>query len=55
MQDDGNLHFVEAAETFDDARECVRGLGEIWRGQYVIENTKTRERVFLSVRDETKN
>lgn len=55
VQDDGGLHFVEVVQTFDDARERVGDLGEIWYGQYVIENTETGERVILSVKDGTKN
>jgi len=42
-------------QTFDDAKERVRGLGEIWPGEYVIDNEATGERVFVSTRDETKN
>ena len=55
VQEGGELHFVEAVQTFDDARGRVRELGEIWHGYYVIENTETGERVFVSTRDETKN
>jgi hypothetical protein len=54
-QDDGELHFVEMVPTFDDARGRVREFGEIWRGDYAIENEETGERVFVSMRDETKN
>lgn len=55
VQDDGNLHFVEAMQTFDDAKERVRELGEIWPGEYVIDNEETGERMFVNTRDETKN
>jgi hypothetical protein len=55
LQSDGNLHFVEAVQTFDDAKERVRELGEVWPGEYVIDNEETGERVFVSTRDETKN
>lgn len=55
MQGDGNLYFVEAVQTLDDAKVRVGEFGEIWHGQYVIENTETGERVFISVRDGTKN
>ena len=54
-QDDGKLHFVEVAETFDDATALVRGLSELWPGKYVIENQGTGERVFVGKRDETEN
>ena len=37
-------------------QEDVLGdLGEIWHGQYVIENTETGERVMVSTRDKRKN
>ena len=55
VQNDGLLHFVEAMQTFDDAKERVRGLGEIWPGEYVIDNEATGERVFVSTEDESKN
>ena len=55
VQSDGHLHFVEAMQTFDDAKERVRGLGEIWPGEYVVDNEETGERLFVSTRDETKN
>ena len=55
VQNDGNLHFVEAIETFDEARVRVRDLGERWPGEYVIDNEQTGERVFVSTRDEKKN
>jgi len=55
LQGDGSLHFVEALPTLDDAKARVRELGEIWPGEYGIENVETGERVFVSTRDETKN
>lgn len=55
VQSDGDLHFVEAMQTFDDARTRVRELGEVWPGEYVIDNEETGERVFVSTRDERKN
>jgi hypothetical protein len=55
VQDDGNLHFVEMAQTFDDATALARGLGELWRGKYVVENEETGGRVVVNARDETKN
>ena len=55
VQDDGKLHFLGAVQTFDDASELVRGLGELWRGEYIIEIEATGERVFVSMRDEAKN
>ena len=55
VQNDGGLHFVEAMQTFDDAKERVRELGEIWPGEYVIDNEATGERLFVSTSDESKN
>ncbi len=55
VQSDGDLHFVEATQTFDDARVRVRELGKLWPGEYGIENVETGERIFVSTRDEKKN
>ena len=55
VQSDGDLHFVEAFQTFGDAKACVRELGEVRPGEYVIENEETGERIFVSTRDERKN
>ncbi len=55
VQSDGDLHFVEAMHTLDDAKARVRGLGDVWPGEYVIDNEETGERAFVSTRDETKN
>jgi len=55
VQGDGELHFVVAVQTFDDATARVRELAETWPGEYVIYNEETGERVFVSTRDETKN
>ena len=55
VQDNGELHFVEVVETFDDARGRVRKLGERWPGDYFIDDEQTGERFFVSTRDETKN
>jgi hypothetical protein len=55
VQSDGDLHFVEAVQTFDQAKGRVRELGKLWPGKYVIDNEETGERIFVSTRDETKN
>jgi hypothetical protein len=55
LQSDGDLHFVAAVQTFDEAKERVRGIGEGWPGEYVIDNEETGERVFVSTRDKSKN
>jgi hypothetical protein len=55
VQNDGDLHFIEALPTLDEAKTRVRELGEAWPGEYVIDNEETGERMFVSTRDETKN
>ena len=54
LQGDGSLHFVEALPTLDDAKTRVRELGELWPGEYGIENVETGERVFVNSRDKRK-
>ena len=55
VQNDGELHFVEAVQAFEDAKGRVRELGNVWPGEYVIDNEETGERTFVSTRGETKN
>jgi hypothetical protein len=55
VQSDGDLHFVEVVQSFDDATGRVREVGKLWPGEYVIDNEETGERLFVSSRDETKN
>jgi hypothetical protein len=55
LQSDGSLHFVEALQTFADAKARVGELGEVWPGEYVIDNEETGERVFANTRDESKD
>jgi hypothetical protein len=45
-QNDGNLHSIEALPTLDDAKTPVRELGEVWQGEYAIDNEETGERTF---------
>ncbi len=54
VRGDGSQHFVEEAETLDDARECVGDLAELWPGEYIVQNEETGERVF-STGSQTKN
>ncbi len=54
VRGDGSLHFIEEAETLDDARECVGEFAVVWPGEYVIQNEETGERVVISS-DQTKN
>jgi len=55
VQSDGDLHFAEVVQNFDDATVRVRELGKLWPGEYVIDNEETGERLFVSTRDESKN
>ena len=55
LQGDGSLHFVEALPTLDQAKTRVRELGELWPGEYGIENAETGERIFVSTRNGMKN
>jgi hypothetical protein len=48
MRGDGSLHFVEEAETLEDARERVGALAEFWPGEYLIHNEVTGERVSIT-------
>jgi hypothetical protein len=55
VQSDGDLHFIDAVQSFDDAAARVRELGDSWPGEYIIDNEETGERVFVNTRDETRN
>jgi hypothetical protein len=43
------MHFVEAMRTFDDAKGRATELGEVWPGEYVIDNEEAGERAFVRV------
>jgi len=47
--DDGELHFVEAAQTLEVAKRRIAALAEFWPGQYIIYNEQTGERVSVIV------
>jgi len=55
VRDDGSLNFIEAMDTLEDAKTRVRQIGKLWPGDYVIDNEKTGERIFVSTNDATKN
>ena len=55
VQNDGDLHFVEAVQSFKDATAVARELGEMWPGEYVIYNEQTGERVSVTAGGQTKN
>jgi len=46
--DDGELYFVEAAQTLDAAKARVQSLAELWPGEYVIYDEATGERVLIT-------
>lgn len=52
MLDDGELRFVEAARTLDDAKARVRSLSKLLPGEYVIYDEETGERVSINAGDE---
>jgi hypothetical protein len=46
--DDGELCFVEAAQTLDAAKARVQSLAELWPGEYVIYDEPTGVRVLIT-------
>lgn len=50
---DGDLQFVEEAETLEDARERVTDLARLWPGQYIVQNEETGERVVITSGSQT--
>jgi hypothetical protein len=48
VRGDGSLHFVEEAQSLEDARERVGDLARLWPGEYIIQNEETRERVSIT-------
>jgi hypothetical protein len=46
--DDGELHFVERAQTLAAARRRIEALADVHPGQYVIYNGETGERLLIS-------
>ena len=53
LLDGGELHFVEAVQTFEAARQRIEALAELKPGQYIIYNKETGERVSITVGAET--
>ena len=45
--DNGELHLVDRAQSFEAARRRVEALAEVWPRQYVIYNQETGERVSI--------
>jgi hypothetical protein len=46
--DDGELYFVEAAQSLDAAKARVQSLAELLPGDFVIYNEATGERVSVT-------
>ncbi len=55
VQSDGDLHFVEAMQTFEDAKGRVSELGDVWPGEYIIDDEGTGKRVSITAGGQTKN
>ena len=53
LRSDRSVHLVEAVQTLDDARARVQELGELWPGEYVIQNEATGEQISIIVGDIT--
>jgi thioester reductase-like protein len=53
LRSDRSLHFVEAVQALDDARARIQTLGDLWPGEYVIQNEETGERISIIVGDIT--
>ena len=52
--DDGELNFVEAAQSLDAAKARVQSLAELLPGDFVIYNEATGERVSVTAGDDSK-
>ena len=50
MLDEGELRFVEAAQSLDAAKACVQELAGLWPGEYVIYDAATGDRVSVSLK-----
>src|SRR6516225_5886607 len=50
--DDGELHFVERAQTLEAARRRIEALADVHPSQYVIYNGETGERLLISAPSE---
>jgi hypothetical protein len=53
--DDGELRFVEAAQTLDAAKARVQSLAELLPGEFVIYNEATGERLSVTTGGQTNN
>ena len=48
LLDDGELQFVEAVQTLEDARQRIEALAALLPGEYVIYNKQTGERLCIT-------
>jgi hypothetical protein len=53
VQDDGKLHFIEATQSFEDAKARADDLSKSWPGEYVIHNEGTGERLRFRLPQKT--
>ena len=51
--DDGELYFVEAAQSLDAAKARVQSLAELLPGEFIIYDEATGERVFVAAWDKS--
>lgn len=49
LLDNGELHFVEAVQTLEIAKQRIEALAKSRPGQYLIYNEETGERVSVTV------
>jgi len=48
VRGDGSLHFVEEAQTLEDAKERAGAHADLWPGEYIIQNEGTGEQVHIT-------
>ena len=48
LRTDGTLHFVEDAQTLDDAKARIQKVAQLWPSEYIISNRATGERVSIT-------
>lgn len=53
LLDGGELHFVEALQTLEAARQRIEALAELKPGQYIIYNEDTGERFSITASAES--
>jgi hypothetical protein len=51
--DDGELYFVESAQSLDAAKARVQSLAELLPGEFIIYDEATGERVFVAAGDKS--